>query len=74
MRHISTKILVLTLLLVSTLILLNGGISLQVLSTESRAYTLQGQQSQTQAILKRTSPKHVRLQPRCLTSRFARRI
>jgi serine phosphatase RsbU (regulator of sigma subunit) len=52
MRHISTKILVLTLLLVSTLILLNGGISLQVLSTESRAYTLQGQQSQTQAISK----------------------
>jgi serine phosphatase RsbU (regulator of sigma subunit) len=52
MKHISTKILVLTLLLVSTLIILNGGLSLQVLSTESRAYTLQGQQSQTQAISK----------------------
>jgi serine phosphatase RsbU (regulator of sigma subunit) len=52
MKHISTKILVLTLLLVSTLIIANGGLSLQVLSTESRAYTLQGQQSQTQAISK----------------------
>jgi serine phosphatase RsbU (regulator of sigma subunit) len=52
MKHISTKILVLTLLLVSTLIIANGGLSLQVLSTESRAYTLQGQQSQTQALAK----------------------
>ena len=50
MKHISTKIIVLTLVLVSSLILINGGLSLQVLSTESRAYTLQSQQTQTQSL------------------------
>jgi serine phosphatase RsbU (regulator of sigma subunit) len=52
MKHISTKIIALTLLLVASLILANGGLSLQVLSTESRAYTLQSQQIQTQALAK----------------------
>ncbi len=50
MKHISSKIVLLTILLVTTLIVFNAAFSVGILKNESRTYTFQNQQLQTQGL------------------------
>ena len=52
MKHISSKIILLTILLVASLISINAYLSIQILRKESRAYTFQAEQLQTQSFAK----------------------
>jgi serine phosphatase RsbU (regulator of sigma subunit) len=52
MKHISSKLILLTILLVSSLISLSAFWSLQILRKESKAYTFQNQQLQTRILAK----------------------
>jgi serine phosphatase RsbU (regulator of sigma subunit) len=53
MKHISSKIILLTILLVASLITLNGFLSVRILRNESKAYSFQNQQLQTQTMASR---------------------
>ncbi len=52
MKHISTKLILLTMILVASLIAVNAFMSIQILKKESRAYTFQTEQLQTQSYAK----------------------
>ncbi len=52
MKHISSKLILLTILLVASLIAINAFLSIQILKKESRAYTFQAEQLQTQSFAK----------------------